>query len=242
MWVPIDANGLKKEDFKDPLLVKKLGGKIVEFSEKDEEYVVFEGTKTKRVPTHGEFEYGLYCPPHQSDDPFIWMQTRPSYFIIKTYDNIYQKIFPDFSEQSILKGVYDELTERFINTAPKGEERRNIEDITAFWKKEGFNYVFLDAFIGEPHLSGIGVCLHQALTAAGILQHFKAHEYLKGKVYFKENHVTNSKVDSGHAWCQYKTEKQEDIIIDVAGQYYGSLEQGLIIWPYNKPNEHVITE
>ncbi len=74
---------------------------------------------------------------------------------------------------------------------------------------------------------GVGVCRHQALACAALLEDFKEAGYLRGQVSLERSHrwdPDNDKDRGGHAWVRYTTYNGNPYILDVAQNYFGSVE------------------
>jgi hypothetical protein len=94
--------------------------------------------------------------------------------------------------------------------------------------------VFMDA--------GVGVCRHQALACAALLEDFKDAGYIHGHVSIDRSHrwdPDNDKDRGGHAWVRYTTEDDNAYILDVAQNYFGPAEEGTeeARWNYLRPEE-----
>ncbi len=98
--------------------------------------------------------------------------------------------------------------------------------------------VALDDFIQ----SRVGVCRHQALTAGLLLEMLKDEGVIRGQVSVDRNmnwNPTKDKYD-GHAWVRYTANSGDVVIIDIAQQYFGLLEDSegeLHGWDYMRPED-----
>jgi hypothetical protein len=85
-----------------------------------------------------------------------------------------------------------------------------------------------------------GVCRHQALACAVLLQSFKDEGYIRGDISVDRNAVwqPNSELD-GHAWVRYTSHGGNVMILDVAQGYLGLLDdaQNSARWNYLRPEE-----
>lgn len=91
--------------------------------------------------------------------------------------------------------------------------------------------VHLDVFLKE----GVGACRQAALTCGVLLEMFVNRGLLGGKVSVDRN----ATVLGGHAWCRYTNSANEVFILDVAKNFFGSMEEGLSTgsWIYYRPDE-----
>ncbi|MBI4057568.1 MAG: protein phosphatase 2C domain-containing protein [Elusimicrobia bacterium] len=72
--------------------------------------------------------------------------------------------------------------------------------------------------IGKANLKGRkGVCRHQALASAALLEKLKQESYLSGEIYYV--------VGNGHAWTEYVFPTGKSYILDVAQHYFGPIEE-----------------
>lgn len=67
-----------------------------------------------------------------------------------------------------------------------------------------------------------GVCRHQALLAAYLLEKLKADGYVRGQVSVDRNYVPGR---GGHAWVRYVNSAGEIFIIDPAQNFIGKIEE-----------------
>lgn len=97
--------------------------------------------------------------------------------------------------------------------------------------------VDLSAFMA----AGVGVCRHQALVAGALLEKYKDEGYIRGEVSVDRNMNFRPTGESrgGHAWVRYTTNKRNIFILDVAQNYFGSLENASnkAKWNYLRPEE-----
>lgn len=89
----------------------------------------------------------------------------------------------------------------------------------------------LEVFIYE----GVGVCRHDALACALLLEMFKRDGITNGKASVDRN----STLYGSHAWCRYENSGGEIFILDITLQkdvkrLYDVLGKG---WPYERPEE-----
>jgi len=81
----------------------------------------------------------------------------------------------------------------------------------------------------------VGICRHQALLAAYLLERLKNEGYVAGNVSVDRNSIPGL---GGHAWVRYQNSKDVVFVIDPAQNYVGRLDeapkQG---WSYKRPEE-----
>lgn len=90
--------------------------------------------------------------------------------------------------------------------------------------------------ISEPHYDhkgliglseyieqGVGVCRHQALLAAHLIEEVIDRGYLTGKASVERNH--DLEANGAHAWAVYKSDTEDDIIVDAAQGFVGSRQK-----------------
>jgi len=126
----------------------------------------------------------------------------------------------------ILEAVFQTVREAM----PKQDEKA-AEDIAKRYGVENDGKISLDIFI-EEHL---GVCRHDALLSAAILEQFKKEGIIDGKpsVDRNSNHL------GGHAWCRYTNSGGEVFILDVAQKFLGKLKDATEQnkWAYERPED-----
>lgn len=87
----------------------------------------------------------------------------------------------------------------------------------------------------------VGVCRHQALAAGILLEKFKEAGHIRGEVSVDRNVRWNPLGDrGGHAWTRYTAYSGQVMILDVARDYFGSLEASVQRpggWNYLRPEE-----
>ncbi|MBD3312448.1 hypothetical protein GF352_03285 [archaeon] len=245
MWVPIN-NPDDKDIKNNELIRRKLGAKHVYFDHLDQETMIIDGKEVEVIPKKGEFKWGVFTSGYNPcDDKPIWVSFWSPFLRMayeKTWESVMWARLDPSNEDVALLATYNEIITRY-NSKTREEIREDKEYLENFWLENADVIVHIDAYISEPQIKGTGVCVQHALTAAGILERFKNRNGLEGKIYVKQNYVTNEKDSEragGHAWCQYTKKNGEEIIIDGSLKYFGPLEQGLKEWPYDKPNQHVI--
>ena len=120
----------------------------------------------------------------------------------------------------ILKDVFDEVSKKIKYDGNYGDELIRQYD----GKK-----ILIGPFIIDE---GRGVCRHQALVTAAVLEKMTDEKLLGGKARINRNLHPQM---GGHAWAEYRTSIGEVAILDVAQKYFGYIEGGL--WEYWSNNE-----
>ena len=92
--------------------------------------------------------------------------------------------------------------------------------------------MFLGEFIDFPG----GVCRHQALLMAFILERLRHEGLIKGHVSVDRNKI---EVLGGHAWVRYTNSRNVIYILDTALNYRGPLHSTNIPWLYKRPEDIV---
>jgi hypothetical protein len=80
--------------------------------------------------------------------------------------------------------------------------------------------------------AGVGLCRHQNLACAAIIERLIDEDILRGTVSIDRN----SSDEGGHAWCRYTDPSGEVIILDVTQEYFGNI-YGEHHWDYRRPEE-----
>jgi len=79
-----------------------------------------------------------------------------------------------------------------------------------------------------------GVCRHQALLVAYLLEKLKVDGYVSGRVSIDRNYIPGK---GGHAWVRYVNSAGEIFIIDPAQNFIGRIEEvGGGQWFYERPS------
>lgn len=142
--------------------------------------------------------------------------------------NVYQTTLKNISrngmvdKSQVLQEVFDQATKTIRYDGPKTDQiARQYPD-----KK-----VALGVYISQ----GFGVCRHQALLVAYLLEKLKKDGYVQGKVSVDRNYVRGK---GGHAWARYTNSLGEVYIIDPAQQYLGKLSKvPEDRWFYERPED-----
>lgn len=95
---------------------------------------------------------------------------------------------------------------------------------------------------------GFGVCRHQALACAALLEMCHEGGYINGRISVDRStrHHQSDAADYGaHAWVRY-TDAGGPIILDVAQRYFGGLKESVsdrrVKWNYLRPEEETLEE
>ena len=88
---------------------------------------------------------------------------------------------------------------------------------------------------------GVGVCRHQALVCAALLERFKDEGHIRGDISVDRNEraKTEDERAGGHAWVRYTSSDGHIMILDVAQKYFGLLKDTnpRDHWDYMRPEE-----
>ena len=129
----------------------------------------------------------------------------------------------------ILKNTYNIVRKVFTDV-----DMKKVEAIYNYYNVSNDGIVSLDTFLE----SGVGVCIHQALTAAAVLEILKEKGVIKGHPNVNRNKGYANGELYGHAWVRYTNSAGEIFIIDTALGYLGKLEDSKNWeWNYHMPNE-----
>lgn len=143
-------------------------------------------------------------------------------------------ILVDDKSQLLKKTVAD-----FMSTLPSHEEAATL-NVEFLLKKVSFrvaNILHYDLDeterISSPHYgnkglidlseyveAGVGVCRHQALLAAHLIEEVIDRGYLAGQAGVERNYDTEA--NGAHAWAVFKSDTIDDVIIDPANHFVGS--------------------
>lgn len=136
----------------------------------------------------------------------------------------------------VLNSVYELVTEQMPYSLDGVKEVNKKLGVTDFRK------VSLSAYASK----NTGVCRHQALLVATILEILKNRGVLNGAISVDRNlQWTDEGEQEGHAWARYTSKAGQVFILDVAHQFIGTLEQSQQIesgWNYLRDEEkHALT-
>ncbi len=122
------------------------------------------------------------------------------------------------------QGVLDEAYNLTREVMPYSDTA--VSELTRGLKPD--QKVALESFIGKG-----GVCRHQALLCAYLLERLAKEGKVAGHVSIDRNFVPGR---GGHAWVRYTNSAGEVFIIDPAQQFIGKIEQtGKNAWFYERP-------
>jgi hypothetical protein len=109
---------------------------------------------------------------------------------------------------------YDKINVKRVNNALPGQDSK----------------VYLSSFLGG------GICRHQALLTAYLLERLAKEGKVNGKVSVDRNYVSGI---GGHAWARYTNSAGEVFILDTAQNYIGKLKDiNHNRWFYERPEEN----
>jgi hypothetical protein len=128
----------------------------------------------------------------------------------------------------------DLILEAVFQTVREAMPKQDLEAVQKITRKHGVEKdgkIALDVFL-EEHT---GVCRHDALTCAALLELFKGEGHARGKASVDRN----STEKGGHAWCRYTNSDGIVFILDVAQDYLGRLEKApeKKRWAYERPED-----
>jgi hypothetical protein len=193
---------------------------------------------TRDSPINGGVYYGTYGGEAIVVDP----ENYP-----EQYDRYYKKatelasVDGRISRPDILNAVFDTVASEMTYSQDGVDDmlaaiatQRGLTDYPDGAKIE------LGAFMQK----GVGVCRHQALVCAVMLEKFKKDGLIRGEISVDRNMQWNPRraKHDGHAWARYTAQSGNVIILDVAQEYFGRLEdtRDKDYWNYLRPNEQEI--
>lgn len=159
-----------------------------------------------------------------------------------------EAVVVDDKTQPELVATYQELLKRRMAKAQKGETfKGNVLGEAFDLTRELLPYskdIVSEMVRGLPPdqevpLSSFlkrrgGICRHQALLAAYLLEKLKTDGYVQGQVSVDRNYVPGQ---GGHAWVRYVNSVGEIFIIDPAQNFIGTIkEAGKDQWFYERPS------
>lgn len=111
-------------------------------------------------------------------------------------------------------------------------------------KKVNLNYFLQGGRIarstGQTQEQGYGVCRHQALLAAYILEKMTREGAIRGSARIDRNTI---KGRGGHAWAVFRTPDGREYIIDPAQEYAGPIEAAPTDgWKYARPTDYNVND
>lgn len=138
--------------------------------------------------------------------------------------NFIAQLPPDqISNTRSLLAQVNEYTARVLRYS--GDEADQVTD----WFEDSDNIVPLSKYVE----SGVGVCRHQSLIVAHIVEELIANKNIDGQIGVERNHDLDE--ESGHAWAVYKRKGSEDIIVDATQGFTGTREEAKRygLWKYD---------
>jgi hypothetical protein len=153
---------------------------------------------------------GICLGTHPREAIVVDSQYSPT--LIHTYEIAKKKSTRQgkIDKSRILKSVYEAVSEAM-------PIQKNSEVIRLIDSHNAHNdgVMSLEVFLRE----GVGVCRHDALACAFILERLGREGIVKGKPSVDKNYDE----PSGHAWCRYTNSQGKVFILDVMQGYLGPL-------------------
>ena len=161
------------------------------------------------TPIIGGVSYG----EHRGEAVVVNPEGTPKY-----YQDWYQESIARASlhgvirREKVLRGVYDTVDARMR------------------YSKDGVDDIVQDRMgkkidLGVFMKAGVGVCRHQALACAALLEFHKDDRHIRGTPRVNRNiRVRKGAEPEGHAWARYNSHDGSIMILDVAQWYFGTLE------------------
>lgn len=176
---------------------------------------------------------GIYAGSYGGEAIVVDYEKDPEY-----YDAIVDVVIDKATNQKgtldkaqVLDSVFETVTE-FL---PYSQEL--VDDVNARYGIKDFQKISLSVYIHEK----AGVCRHQALLVATILEILKKRSIIRGNASMERSIQWPEDGDpEGHAWVRYTNGSGEIFIIDIAQQFIGTLEESKSRkrgWNYLRPNE-----
>jgi hypothetical protein len=169
---------------------------------------------------------GVYLGQNQREAIVVDSKKYPA--LRKLYEKAKNKAMRNgvIEKDKILQAVYETVAEAM----PKQDDSA-VEEIIHRYGVEKDGKISLDVFL----LEDVGVCRHDALACAALLELFKEDGIIRGKPSVDRNSTSLG----GHAWCRYTNSAGEVFILDVAQGYLGKLEkaQDKNRWVYQRPED-----
>jgi hypothetical protein len=155
------------------------------------------------------------------------------------YDRVFDEVAMRASDESgniqrglVLNAAFDVVSEK-MQYSKDGVDQL----LGSFGDFKDGDKLDLGAFIEE----GIGVCRHQALVVAVMLEKMKEQGHIRGDISVDRSQRWSPNGErEGHAWVRYTSHSGEVMILDVAQDYIGLIQdsegdkQG---WDYLRPEE-----
>ncbi len=131
------------------------------------------------------------------------------------------------------RAVYDTVRHRMRYSV------KRCREIHEEMQDPAMHYTHLSHFMER----GYGVCSHQALACAAMLEVFKTFPFVHGDVSYESSlrfRREDGRPDEyGHAWTRLTRPDGSIIIMDPAQGFYGTLEEGVDVaeYEYRRPEE-----
>ena len=170
---------------------------------------------------------GVYLGQGQREA--IVVDFRKDHKLMDLYEKVKDKSLKNgvIKKSRILGAVYGAVKE----SMPR-QDYEAVKEIINRYGVEEDGKISLGVFLEE----GAGVCRHDALACAALLERFKEEGIVKGRASLDRN----SNHLGGHAWCRYTNSGGEVFILDVAQNFLGRLEESLNEdrWAYQRPEDY----
>ncbi|MFH0779823.1 MAG: hypothetical protein V1928_03090 [Parcubacteria group bacterium] len=179
------------------------------------------------------------APLREAYRRFIETRRQEALMQIKSKKNILSKAFAAIFNKSnggeltkeqfldgIAKSVFDFVRQAMPNNLTLVNElAQNAINMSKSRK------TYIGSYLNEK----AGVCRHQALLSAYVLEKLINDGYLQGQVSVDRNKV---KSRGGHAWARFTDKDGEITIIDAAQNFCGKMEDaGQFRWKYARPED-----
>lgn len=155
----------------------------------------------------------------------------------KKLNEVYQELVSRLKElekngKNLKSEVLSEVFRIVEEKIPFNEEA--VLNINREYNIEPDQKIALDVYIGRG-----GVCRHQALLGAYLLEKLKEEGYIEGKVSVDRNFVEGK---GSHSWIRYQNSIGDIYIIDPARKYIGRLDEvnSDNRWFYERPEDRDI--
>lgn len=199
---------------------KRLG--FFEESDKDAPNGYFQGRPI--IGRDTKINGGVYVGSSQREAIVVDDTKQPE--LLRIYQQVLDNSRIQGSSQVDKSRVLGIVNSTVISTLRYDEAR--VNNITTQYPDKK---VSLGSFVSER----IGVCRHQALLGAYLLEKFKKDGHIQGKVSVDRNFVRGK---GGHAWVRYTNSEGEVYIIDPAQKYLGRLKDiNEERWFYERPED-----
>lgn len=181
---------------------------------------------SRDMPVRGGVYFGAYGGEAIVVDPQKYPEAYHHYYGLAatraSVDGVIKK-------GNILQAVFDTVKVEIQYSRP------GVERLTANIPDGG--KIELSSFMK----AGVGVCRHQALACAALLERFQDEGHIGGTTSVDRSTTWNPRKDrhDGHAWTRYTPRSGQVVILDVAQDYFGFLEDvdPAEQWNYLRPEE-----